>query len=67
MTQANNAFEQLVKHTGLPADNVRKELKRLILSAGYEPSNISVDDLRKVLSSYLQDTFVNTKAELNIS
>lgn len=53
--------ETLIKHvaelTGLGNDKVREILKKWVLENGRSPQNLSLDDLRPILVSMIQNVF----------
>ncbi len=57
-------IEELKTSTGLPQDLLGAELERLILAAGLEPQNLTLDDLRAIIAEYLQDVFIEAKNDL---
>lgn len=50
--------------TGLPKNLIQTELVRILKEGGVEPKNATLDDLRSILASYLQDILLSTKNEL---
>jgi hypothetical protein len=53
----------LIEATGLPTEAVDREIQRLCKAHHLDPENITLDDLRDVLASYLQDVLIEAKAE----
>ena len=53
----------LIEATGLPAEAVDREIQRLCTAHNLNPENVTLEDLRDVLASYLQDVLVEAKAE----
>lgn len=56
-------LEDIAKATGLPKHLVLKELTRLIGASGKDAKTANIEDLREVLSEYLQDVLLEAKAE----
>lgn len=54
-------LKSLITLTGLPEQSVHRELETLIEKAGYDKSQITLDEMREVLAEYLQDTLLNLK------
>ena len=54
-------LEELSKATGLPDELIGEELSRLISGAGKTTDAITLDELRELLASYLQDILVDAK------
>ena len=54
--RGNELFKQLIELTGLPAEEIGKELKRLLKEKGIDPDFVTLDQLREVLAGYLQNT-----------
>lgn len=59
--------EKLVKKitlaTDLPDELMESELCSLIKDAGYSPENITLDELRQIMTQYLQKVILNAKKE----
>lgn len=51
----------IIEATGLPGDSLEKEMDRMIRERGLDPHNISLDDIREVLATYLQDALCEAK------
>ncbi len=60
----DNLFEKVVSQTGLPEEIISDELGQLLKSAGIEKNQMTMDDLRDVLSNYLQDVLLKVRDEL---
>lgn len=56
-----SVFEELIDHTGLPKELISKELTEQLEKKGLSPNSLSLDDLRVVLSEYLQDVILEAK------
>ncbi len=52
----------LIEATGLPQDAVDREIQRLCVAHNLNPESITLEDLRDVLASYLQDVLVEAKS-----
>lgn len=50
----NILFKQLIELTGLPAEEIGRELKRLLNERGIDPDFVTLDQLREVLGYYLK-------------
>lgn len=57
-------FRTVTEATGLPQDAISNELTSLLKAAGFEPENMTIDDLRCVLAEYVQDILLAAKEEL---
>ncbi|MBX3020510.1 MAG: hypothetical protein KF799_02435 [Bdellovibrionales bacterium] len=51
----------IIEATGLPGDSLEKEMDRVIRAKGLDPANITLDDIREVLATYLQDALCEAK------
>jgi hypothetical protein len=58
-------LHSIVAATGLPEDGVEKELASVLSAAGKNKEDITLDDLREVLASYLQEVLLSAKDELS--
>jgi hypothetical protein len=61
MMEGLNLLRILIEATGLPPDAVERELTRIINRRGLSPETISIDDVREVMCTYLQDVLVGAK------
>lgn len=52
----NKLFRQLIELTGLPAEEIGRELRRLLGERGIDPDFVTLEQLREVLASYLRQT-----------
>ena len=52
----NKLFRQLIELTGLPAEEIGRELRRLVGERGIDPDFVTLEQLREVLASYLRQT-----------
>ena len=57
-------LEILAEASGLPTDLVQRELIELIKAQGKNEKAVTLDDLREILSAYLQDVLVQAKEDL---
>ncbi len=57
-------LKQIIQLTGLPEADLERELDRIILSLGYDPDNLSPDNIREILAAYMQETLLDVKKEL---
>ncbi len=58
-------FRMVTDATGLPHDAIRTELTRLLALAGIDHERVTLEDLRKVLAEYVQDTLLAAKLEFS--
>ncbi len=54
-------IEELSAASGLPDDLIGEELSRIISGAGKSTADVTLDDLREMLASYLQDVLSEAK------
>jgi hypothetical protein len=54
-------IEELSSASGLPDDMIGEELRKIVVNAGKSASEVTLDDLRVLLASYLQDVLVDAK------
>lgn len=57
-------FGQVTTATGLPPELIADELQKLINAAGVEKSEMTLEDLRRILAEYVQDVLLSVKEEL---
>jgi len=57
-------IDSITAATGLPQKLIDKELKLLIEKSGFDINNINMEELRVVISQYLQEVLLNAKTEL---
>lgn len=55
----------LIEATGLPAEAVEREINKLLAQHNLRPESITLDDVRMILSNYLQDTLMEAKDAAN--
>jgi hypothetical protein len=58
MSMGDELFNQVTEATGLPQEWIANELGNLLAAAGVERSELTIDDLRRVLSDYVQDVLL---------
>lgn len=51
----------LIEATGLPPESVERELTRILSKRGLSAETVTLEDLREVLASYLQDALIEAK------
>lgn len=54
----------LIQSTGLPMDAVEREIKRLLDIRNLKAEDLTLDDVREILASYLQDVLTEAKTSL---
>ena len=54
-------LKTLTEATELPQDLINKEMTSLIEAAGKNKENLTMDDLRQILSDYALDVLANAK------
>ncbi len=57
-------LKEISDSTGLPKDLVDAELVRLLIAAGLDPRQTTLEDLRSILCDYAQDILVEAKTSL---
>lgn len=57
----NQLIVDIIEATGLPQHLLYEELITLITSMGYNPSSLTLSELRDILSCYLQETLLIAK------
>jgi hypothetical protein len=50
--------------TGLPQEMISKEIIQLIEKSGKKPEEVSLEDLRRIVADYLQDTLLALKESI---
>lgn len=58
---ANEIFKKLTESTGLPSDLVCAELEALLDKKGLNSTDVTMDELRLVLSEYLRNVISQAK------
>lgn len=59
----DNLFEKLVKNTGLPEELVSQGFLKIIHEKGFEKSSLTLDQIRDVLSEYLQEVILEARED----
>lgn len=54
-------FETIIDETNLPDPVIRNEFTSLLEKHGKNPDTMTLEDLREVLASYLQEVFLEVK------
>ena len=54
-TQKDDLFHQVCALTGLPAHKIKKELKAILDRKNIDVNNLTLDQLRGVVASYLRE------------
>jgi hypothetical protein len=57
----NEVFKKVTEATGLPQELVSKELATLLSVKGVSSADVTVEDLRVVLSEYLKEVIIKAK------
>ena len=57
-------IQEITQSTGLPENLIQDELTTLLTSAGIQPDNATLDDLRRILAEYMQEVLVAAKEDL---
>jgi hypothetical protein len=55
-------IKKICEETHLPMELILGELTNLIEKSGVDPKNVTMDQLRIILASYLQDTLLAAKS-----
>ena len=63
--EATNVFDTVIEATGLPKDLIEKELKILLENSGLTSESLTLDELRQILTNYLQDILLEAKEEIS--
>lgn len=56
-------LKQVVESTGLPENLVSEEIQALRQKAGISEQDMTLENLRKIVASYLQDVWVEKQKE----
>ncbi len=56
-------FREIVEGVDLPKNLIEQELRTLITGAGILPEHLSLEVLRKLMATYLQEVFLDAKAD----
>lgn len=57
-------LEEIITLSGLPAASATKEVEALALQKNKCVDSLTLEDVRSILTTYLQDTLLATKKEL---
>jgi hypothetical protein len=60
-----NLIKNLISASGLPEELAQKELDRIVLAAGKESDNLTLNDLRELLAEYLQEVLVKANEDFS--
>lgn len=55
---------QIIELSGLPKDVVEKELLSMMAERGYDQHNLTPDNIREILATYMQDTLLGIKSNI---
>lgn len=56
-------LKTLIESTGLPPEAVERELNRILAKGNFQREELTLDDVRELLSVYLQDVLMEAKQE----
>ncbi len=56
----------LIEATGLPPESMERELRRVIEENGLDVKTLTLDQVREVMATYLQDVLVEAKDNLRV-
>lgn len=59
----DNLFDKVVKSTGLPEELVTQDFLKKITDKGFDRGTLTLDQIRDVLSDYLQDVILQAREE----
>ncbi|HEY8271811.1 MAG TPA: hypothetical protein VIG33_13050 [Pseudobdellovibrionaceae bacterium] len=59
----NTLLEMVILATGLPEEEVRRELHMLMVQHGKRAETLTTDDLREIMVEYLQDVILAAKEQ----
>lgn len=59
----DNLFDKIVKSTGLPEELITQDFLKKISEKGFEKSTLTLDQIRDVLSEYLQDVILQAREQ----
>ena len=59
--EKNKVLKQLISATGISEDLISDELKLLSARAGLRPQELTIEDLRQILSEYVQEVLLSAK------
>lgn len=58
-------IETLIQSTGLPEDLIRQEVLKIFQQSNVDLNNVSLDDVRRVMSTYMQDVLTGLKKSMD--
>ena len=61
----SDIFKTLIEHTDLPEHLISSELERLLKKSGVSKENVTLDHIRELLASELQDVILEVKTNNN--
>ena len=67
MAESKTLVQKVIDSTGLPKDGLKKEMDQLLSQSNLNHDTLSLEELRTLLASYLQDVFVELKNERDAS
>mgnify|MGYP003393195625 CR=1 FL=1 len=65
LSPEKSLFLELIEVAGIPEPLARQELRSLLEKRGSPEDELDLEDLRAIVSEYLQDTFNGLKDELS--
>ncbi len=63
--RGSGLLKVLVDATGLPAEAVEREIAKILAKRNLSAETLTIEDVREVLSSYLQDVLVEAKSSID--
>ncbi len=60
----DNLFNKIIAGTGLPKNLISQEFLKKIQEMGFDKETLTVEQLREVLSDYLQEVIIGAREEL---
>ena len=63
--QGLDLIEVVLEMTGLPQESLRREFAKLLVQNNKCPETFSLEDLRQILTTYLQDAILQAKDHQN--
>ncbi|MBI2811892.1 MAG: hypothetical protein HYX67_13840 [Candidatus Melainabacteria bacterium] len=59
--EGNALLKLLIESTGLPPEAVERELGKILTKAKIQPEELTLEKVREILSTYLQDVLIEAK------
>lgn len=56
----NELYNSVISETGLQNEGIEDEFSKLLQKHSLDPQNLTLEQLREVMTEYLQDVFVET-------